>query len=74
MADRQRGQRNILQIPNDSDLMECYRLDRAGIMVVVDLIKDELTSSTAKYHNNASNEGGHNITKLSPWKTATVQQ
>ena len=43
MADG-RGRRDILQTLDDSELMKRYRLDRAGIMFVVDLIKDALIS------------------------------
>ena len=43
MADG-RGRRDILQTLDDSEQMKCYRLDRAGIMFVVDLIKDALIS------------------------------
>ena len=44
MEERQRGRRNILQTMNDSKLMKRYRLDCAGIMFVVDLIRDMITS------------------------------
>ncbi len=49
MADG-RGRRDILQTLDDSELMKRYRLDRAGIMFVVDLIRDALTSPT-QHHN-----------------------
>ena len=49
MADR-RGRRDILQTLDDSELMKHYRLDHAGIMFVVDLIRDALTSPT-QHHN-----------------------
>ena len=44
MVERQRGRRNILQTLNDSELIKNYRLDHAGIMIIVDLIRDTLTS------------------------------
>ena len=49
MADRG-GRRNIPQTLNDSELMQRYRLDGAGIMFVVDLIKDALTSPTQRHN------------------------
>ncbi len=44
MAERRRGRRNVLQ--DDSELIRRYRLDRAGIVFVTDLIRDALTSPT----------------------------
>ena len=49
MADRG-GRRNILQTLNDSELIQRYRLDGAGIMFVVDLIRDALTSPTQRHN------------------------
>lgn len=46
MVEILRGRQNILQMLNDSELMKCYRLDCAGIMSVVDLIRDAFTSPT----------------------------
>jgi len=41
---KRRDGRNILQMLNDSELMKCNRLDHAaGVMFVVDLIRDALT-------------------------------
>ena len=54
MADR-RGRREILQTLDDSELIKRHRLDRAGIMFVVDLIRDALTSPTQR-HNAISLE------------------
>ena len=51
MAERRRGRRNVLQTMNNSELIRRYRLDRAGIMFVTDLIGDTLTSLTQ--HRNA---------------------
>jgi len=48
MAERQRGRRDILPILNNSDLIRRYWLDRAGIMFVVDPIRDELTFPTQR--------------------------
>ncbi len=50
MTERQRGKRNILQTLNDSKLMKRYRLDHAGVMFVVDLIRDALTSPNQCNH------------------------
>ena len=49
MADG-RGRRDILQTLDDSELMKRYRLDSAGIMFVVDLIRDALTSPTQRHN------------------------
>lgn len=38
----------MLQTMDDSELIRCYRLDRAGIMFVTDLIRDALTSLTQR--------------------------
>ncbi len=51
MMEKRRCRRNILQTLNDSELMKRYRLDRAGIMFVVSLIRDALTPLTQR--NNA---------------------
>ncbi len=46
MAERRSGRRNVLQTTDDSELIRRYRLDRAGIVFVTDLIRDALTSPT----------------------------
>ncbi len=46
MAERRRGRRNVLQTMDDSELIRRYRLDRAGIVFVTDLIRNSLTSPT----------------------------
>ncbi len=38
-----RGRRNVLQTMDDSELIRRYRLDRAGIVFVSDLIREKLT-------------------------------
>lgn len=43
---------------NDSELMDRYRLDHAGIMLVDNHIRDALTSPTQRY--NGRNESDHN--------------
>ncbi len=43
MAEILRGRRNVLQIMDDSELIRSYRLDRAGIVFVSDLIREKLT-------------------------------
>lgn len=42
--ERQRGRRNISQILNDSELIKCYRIDRARIMFAVDPIRNAFAS------------------------------
>ncbi len=42
MAEILRGRRNVLQIMDDSELIRRYRLDRAGIVFVRDLIREKL--------------------------------
>lgn len=73
MVEGQRGRRNILQILNDSELMKRYRFDCAWIMLVVDLIKDVLTSPT-QCNNNGRNESDHNTKIFGNWKNETLQQ
>lgn len=41
-----RGRRNIFQTLNDNELMKRYRLDGAGILFVVDLIRYVLSHLT----------------------------
>ncbi len=55
MAEGGRGRKNILQTLNDSELIKRYRLDCAGFVFVVDLIKDVLTFPT-QCHNAVSPE------------------
>ncbi len=55
MAEGGRGRRNILQTLNDSELIKCYRLVRAGLIFVVGLIRDALTSPI-QCHNPVSPE------------------
>lgn len=43
-----RGRRNVLQSMDDCELIKRYRLDRAGIMFVTDIIRDKLTSPTQR--------------------------
>ncbi len=43
MAEILRGRRNVLQTMDDSELIRRYRLDRAGIVFVTDLIREKLT-------------------------------
>ncbi len=50
MEERQRWRRNLLQTLDDSELMKRYRLDCAGIMFVVDLIRAALTSPTQRHN------------------------
>ncbi|XP_050962368.1 putative nuclease HARBI1 [Labeo rohita] len=40
------GRRDVLQTLDDRELLRRYRLDRAGIMFVVDLLRDAITSPT----------------------------
>ncbi len=44
MAEILRGRRNVLQTIDDSELIKRYRLVRAGIVFVSDLIREKLTS------------------------------
>lgn len=71
MAER-RGRRDILQTLNDSELIKRYRLEGAGIMFVVDLIRDALTSPT-QCHNAISPEMKV-ITTLRYLATGKMQQ
>ena len=71
MADR-RGRKEILQTLDDSELMKRYRLDRAGIMFVVDHIKDALTSPTQRH--NAISPEMKVITTLTYLATGKMQQ
>lgn len=41
---RERQRKNISQILNDSELMKCYRIDRARIMFAVDPIRNVFAS------------------------------
>lgn len=50
--------RNILQMLKDCKLLKYHRSDHAGIMSVVDLIRDTLTSPTEPF--NAIMPGVHN--------------
>ncbi len=50
MAERLRGRRHVLKTMDDSELIKRYRLDRAGIMFVTDLIREKLTSPTQLRH------------------------
>ncbi len=43
MAEILRGRRNVLHTMHDSELIRRYRLDRAGIVFVSDLIREKLT-------------------------------
>ena len=71
MADG-RGRRDILQTLDDSELMKRYRLDRAGITIVVDLIRDALTSPTQRH--NALPPKMKVITTLRYLATGKMQQ
>ncbi len=72
MAKGGRGRRNILQTLNDSKLIKRYRLDRAGIIFVADLIRDELTSPTQRH--NAISPEMKVITTLRYLSTGKMQQ
>uniref|UniRef100_A0AAX7TLE2 DDE Tnp4 domain-containing protein n=1 Tax=Astatotilapia calliptera TaxID=8154 RepID=A0AAX7TLE2_ASTCA len=48
MANR-RGRRDVLQTLDDRELLRRYRLDRAGIMFVVDLLRDTKVITTLRY-------------------------
>lgn len=71
MAER-RGRRDILQTLNDSELIKRYGLERAGIMFVVDLIRDALTSPT--HRHNAISPEMKVITTLRYLATGKMQQ
>lgn len=40
--------RNVLEELNDAELIKRYRLDREGIMFVVDMLRDTLESPTSR--------------------------
>ncbi|XP_048029600.1 putative nuclease HARBI1 [Megalobrama amblycephala] len=44
------GRRDVLQTLDDRELLRRYRLDRAGIMFVVDLLRDAITSPTRRHN------------------------
>lgn len=64
--------RNILETMNDRELIKRYRLDHDGIMFVVDLIRDALTSPTAR--SNAITPEIKVITTLRYLATGKMQQ
>ncbi|XP_048852793.1 putative nuclease HARBI1 isoform X2 [Brienomyrus brachyistius] len=68
MTDR----RNILQTLNDHELIKRYRLDHDGIMFVVELIRDALTSPTQR--SNAITPEMKVITTLRYLATGKMQQ
>lgn len=72
MAERRRERRNVLQTMDDSELLRRYRLDRAGIMFVTDLIRDALTSPTQR--RNAIAPEMKVITTLRYLATGKMQQ
>ncbi len=64
---------------NDSELIRCCTLDRAGIMFVTDLIKDMLSSLTLRRNAIAPemdviNHYINYINIFGNWKNATMQQ
>ncbi len=69
MAEILRGRRNVLQTMDDSELIRRYRLDRAGIVFVSDLIREKLTSPT-----QCRNESNQDIKIFGNWENATMQQ
>uniref|UniRef100_A0AAZ1XUX0 Putative nuclease HARBI1 n=1 Tax=Oreochromis aureus TaxID=47969 RepID=A0AAZ1XUX0_OREAU len=71
MANR-RGRRDVLQTLNDRELLRRYRLDRAGIMFVVDLLRDAITSPTRRH--NAITPETKVITTLRYLATGKMQQ
>lgn len=71
MANR-RGRRDVLQTLDDRELLRRYRLDRAGIMFVVDLLRDAITSPTRR-HNTITPETKV-ITTLRYLATGKMQQ
>ncbi len=57
------------------ELIRRYTLDRAGIMLVTDLIRDTLTSPTPRRNAIAAEmEVNHYINIFGNWKNATMQQ
>lgn len=71
MANR-RGRREVLQTLDDRELLRRYRLDRAGIMFVVDLLRDAITSPTRRH--NAITPEAKVITTLRYLATGKMQQ
>uniref|UniRef100_A0A3P9BWJ3 Putative nuclease HARBI1 n=1 Tax=Maylandia zebra TaxID=106582 RepID=A0A3P9BWJ3_9CICH len=71
MANR-RGRRDVLQTLDDRELLRRYRLDRAGIMFVVDLLRDAITSPTRRH--NAITPKTKVITTLRYLATGKMQQ
>uniref|UniRef100_A0A3P9BSJ7 Putative nuclease HARBI1 n=1 Tax=Maylandia zebra TaxID=106582 RepID=A0A3P9BSJ7_9CICH len=71
MANR-RGRRDVLQTLDDWELLRRYRLDRAGIMFVVDLLRDAITSPTRRH--NAITPETKVITTLRYLATGKMQQ
>uniref|UniRef100_A0AAZ1XA43 Putative nuclease HARBI1 n=1 Tax=Oreochromis aureus TaxID=47969 RepID=A0AAZ1XA43_OREAU len=71
MANR-RGRRDVLQTLDDRELLRRYRLDRAGIMFVVDLLRDAITSPTRRH--NAITPETKVITTLRYLATGKMQQ
>uniref|UniRef100_A0AAZ1XDW7 Putative nuclease HARBI1 n=1 Tax=Oreochromis aureus TaxID=47969 RepID=A0AAZ1XDW7_OREAU len=71
MANR-RGRRDVLQTLDDRELLRRYRLDCAGIMFVVDLLRDAITSPTRRH--NAITPETKVITTLRYLATGKMQQ
>ncbi|KAF1380249.1 hypothetical protein PFLUV_G00184870 [Perca fluviatilis] len=66
------GRRDVLQTLDDRELLRRYRLDRAGIMFVVDLLRDAITSPTRRH--NAITPEKKVITTLRYLATGKMQQ
>uniref|UniRef100_A0A8C2DXG6 Putative nuclease HARBI1 n=1 Tax=Cyprinus carpio TaxID=7962 RepID=A0A8C2DXG6_CYPCA len=63
---------DVLQTLDDRELLRRYRLDRAGIMFVVDLLRDAITSPTRRH--NAITPEKKVITTLRYLATGKMQQ
>ncbi|KAA0725346.1 putative nuclease HARBI1 [Triplophysa tibetana] len=66
------GRRDVLQTLDDRELLRRYRLDHAGIMFVVDLLRDAITSPTRRH--NAITPEKKVITTLRYLATGKMQQ
>ncbi len=69
----------MLHTMHERELIRCYTLDREGIMFVIDIIKDMLTSLTRRRNAIAPemdviNHYINYINIFGNWKNATMQQ
>ncbi len=65
----------MLHTMHERELIRCYTLDNEGIMFVIDMIKDMLTSLTLRRNCHSDRNGcNHYINIFGNWKNATMQQ